>query len=78
MRDYKLRYQDRESDIASKLKGEKVVRPAELVFIGTTSLYNVGSSQYNRLRLPKGLLGRRVAKFGGSDWVTRVGMALCT
>jgi hypothetical protein len=57
VRDYKLRYQDRESDIASKLKGEKVVRPAELVFIGTTSLYNVGSSQYNRLRLPKGLLG---------------------
>ena len=46
---------DRESDIV-KLKGEKVVL-AELVFIGTTSLYNVGSSQYNRLRLPKGCWG---------------------
>lgn len=53
--DYRRRYGGRSSDIASKLKGEPVVRPAELVYVGTTSLYAVGSSQYNRLSLPAGL-----------------------
>jgi hypothetical protein len=54
--DYKTRYGQRQSDIASRLKGEAVVRPADLVYIGTTSLYFVGSSQYNRLKLPKEIL----------------------
>lgn len=54
--DYRKRYGRRASDIASKMKGEPVVRPAEIVFIGTTSLYRVGASQYNRLKLPNGLL----------------------
>lgn len=49
--DYRERYGDRASDIATRMKGEPVVRPAELVYMGTTSLYQVGSSQYNRLRL---------------------------
>ncbi|MDR1235556.1 MAG: DUF4338 domain-containing protein, partial [Holosporaceae bacterium] len=52
LRDYKKRYGQRESEIATRLKNEAVVRPAELVYIGTTSLYYVGSSQYNRLKLP--------------------------
>jgi hypothetical protein len=30
-----------------------------LVFLGTTSLYGVGSSQYNRLRMPAELIGGR-------------------
>lgn len=51
--DYKERYQNKSSEIASRLKGEPVYRPADLVYIGTTSLYYVGSSQYNRLKLPK-------------------------
>lgn len=55
--DYKTRYGNRESEIASRLKGNPVVRPADLVYIGTTSLYNVGSSQYNRLKLPSAVLG---------------------
>lgn len=55
--DYRQRYGERPSDIASRLKGEQVVRPAELVYMGTTSLYRVGTSQYNRLRLPTGALG---------------------
>lgn len=38
------------------MKGEPVVRSAELVYMGTTSLYRVGASQYNRLKLPAGLL----------------------
>ncbi|WP_449241253.1 Druantia anti-phage system protein DruA [Desulfoscipio gibsoniae] len=54
--DYKTRYGQRQSDIASRLKGEAVVRPADLVYVGTTSLYFVGSSQYNRLKLPKKIL----------------------
>lgn len=50
--DYKERYTGRRSEIASKLKGEDISRPADLVYVGTTSLYSVGSSQYNRLKMP--------------------------
>ena len=52
MHDYKERYGARPSEIASRLKGKPVCRPADLVYIGTTSLYYVGSSQYNRLKIP--------------------------
>lgn len=54
--DYKKRYGQRPSDIASRMKNEPVIRPAEIVFLGTTSLYKTGSSQYNRLKLPASLL----------------------
>lgn len=54
--DYRRRYGSARSEIASQLKGADVIRPAELVYIGTTALYMAGSSQYNRLRLPAGLL----------------------
>ena len=50
--DYKERYSNKASMIASRLKGQDVYRPADLVYIGTTSLYYVGSSQYNRLSIP--------------------------
>lgn len=50
--DYKERYESKASEIASRLKGEPVCRPADLVYVGTTSLYYVGSSQYNRLKVP--------------------------
>lgn len=50
--DYKERYSNKASTIASRIKGEAVFRPADLVYIGTTSLYYVGSSQYNRLTIP--------------------------
>ena len=43
--DYKERYGHKASEIASRLKGEAVYRPADLVYVGTTSLYYVGSSQ---------------------------------
>ena len=59
-RDYKARYGDKVSDIATRLKGEEVCREADLAFIGTTSLYFVGSSQYNRLKLPKKIFGGNV------------------
>ena len=41
--DYRDRYSDKRSEIASRLKGEDVCRPADLVYVGTTSLYYVGS-----------------------------------
>lgn len=51
--DYKERYSYKASMIASRLKGKDVYRPADLVYVGTTSLYYVGSSQYNRLKIPR-------------------------
>ena len=56
---YRARYGQHESEIASSMAGRPIVRPAHLVFLGTTSLYGVGSSQYNRLRMPAELLGGR-------------------
>jgi hypothetical protein len=50
--DYEGRYSEQESVIASRMKGEPVSRRARLALLGTTSLYHVGSSQYNRLRAP--------------------------
>lgn len=40
------------SIIASQIKNEFVYRPPQLVYLGTSSLYQHGSSQYNRLKLP--------------------------
>ena len=56
---YRNRYAQRESEIASAMAGRPVVRPPHLVLLGTTSLYGVGSSQYNRLRMPAAPLGGR-------------------
>lgn len=50
--DYKGRYEGRASHIASRMKGEELVRDNSLVLLTTTSLYHVGSSQYNRLKTP--------------------------
>ena len=54
---YRDRYAKQESEIASSMAGRPVVRPSQLVFLGTTSLYGVGSSQYNRLRMSADVLG---------------------
>lgn len=73
VRDYRERYGKRPSDIASRLKGEDVIRPAELVFIGTTSLYQVGASQYNRLRLPAGWMHSNAPELRWSQIGTTTG-----
>lgn len=52
IRDYNERYEKQISEIASRMKGEKVIRDSRLAFLGTTSLYSVGSSQYNRIKVP--------------------------
>ena len=54
---YGNKYADQQSEIASSMSGQPVVRPSHLAFLGTTSLYGVGSSQYNRLRMPAEALG---------------------
>lgn len=50
---YKLRYKSYVSIISSKTAGKKIIRPSEIIALTTTSLYGVGSSQYNRLKLYK-------------------------
>lgn len=50
--DYTHRYERQISEIASRMKGERVIRDSHLVYLGTTSLYAVGSSQYNRIKVP--------------------------
>lgn len=52
IRDYTFRYTKQVSEIASRMKGQKVIRDSHLVYLGTTSLYAVGSSQYNRIKVP--------------------------
>lgn len=48
---YARRYGGQVSVIASQMAGRAVIKPADLKVLTTTSLYGVGSSQYNRLVL---------------------------
>jgi hypothetical protein len=59
---YRERYHDAESEIASSIAARPIVRPAHLVFLGTTSLYGVCSSQYNRVSVPAERLGGRAGE----------------
>lgn len=53
---YRAKY-TRPSEIASAMAGRAIEREARLSFIGTTSLYGSGSSQYNRLFWPSTVMG---------------------
>ena len=53
--DYRRRYSS-PSIISSQMKNRPVIRDNTLVYLGTTSLYVHGSSQYNRLCLPAGTI----------------------
>lgn len=55
---YRKKYA-RPSEIASAMAGRAIQREARLSFIGTTSLYGTGSSQYNRLFWPASVMGGR-------------------
>jgi hypothetical protein len=50
--EYRRRYSNAESVIASSMAGRAIVRKPALVLLATSSLYGVGSSQYNRIRIP--------------------------
>jgi len=49
---YNEKYSEAISLIASSMCGKPVVRKPQLVMLGTTSLYGLGSSQYNRIKIP--------------------------
>jgi hypothetical protein len=53
---YRQKYA-RPSEIASAMAGRPILREPRLSFIGTTSLYGAGSSQYNRLFWPAEVMG---------------------
>lgn len=55
---YRAKY-SRPSEIASAMAGRPIFREARLSFVGTTSLYGTGSSQYNRLFWPGAVMGGR-------------------
>jgi hypothetical protein len=57
--EYRRRYASAESEIASAIAGRPIVREPALALLGTTSLYGVGSSQYNRIRIPCDRIGGR-------------------
>lgn len=59
VRAYHERYRDYASEIASAMAGRPIRRRTNLVFVGTTSLYGAGSSQYNRIRVPAAVVGGR-------------------
>jgi hypothetical protein len=48
---YRKRYQHEASEIASSMAGRPITKPARICALTTTSLYGVGSSQYNRVRM---------------------------
>jgi len=54
---YERRYANAESVIASSMAGRPVKRRPKLVLLGTTSLYGIGSSQYNRLKVSADSVG---------------------
>jgi Domain of unknown function (DUF4338) len=55
--EYKRRYQSTPSIIASSMAGRAIVRPANLVFVGTTSLYGERPNQYDRTSYPCEIVG---------------------
>ena len=54
--DYQRRYGKEASIISSQLKNEPRQKDSTLVYLGTTSLFSEGSSQYERLKLPAGTI----------------------
>lgn len=54
--DNQRRYGREPTIIRSQLKNARVVPDNTLVWLGTTSLFSHGSSQYGRLRLPAGII----------------------
>ncbi|MEI7995041.1 MAG: Druantia anti-phage system protein DruA [Methylococcaceae bacterium] len=59
--DYRRIY-SRPSVISSQMKNAHVERDSTLVYLGTTSLYAHGSSQYERIRLPENIISQQQAK----------------
>ena len=54
---YRRRYADAPSLIASAMAGRRIVRPAELVYVTTSTLYDRRPCQYDRISVPTAALG---------------------
>ena len=54
--DYLQRYGDRASIISSQMKDEERKKDCTLAWLNTTSLYSLGSSQYEPVRLDEGVI----------------------
>ena len=71
VRDVKDRYEDKVSLIASGMAGRAIRRQPALALLTTSSLYAVGSAQYNRVRIPGDLANRegeiRYERVGTTD-----------
>ena len=50
---YNENYKDEKSIISSAVAGRDLIKPSKLLFLTVSSLYDISSSQYNRLRLRK-------------------------
>ena len=57
---YREKYAQHKRIISSSMKGAAVTKNPELVLLTTTSLYEVGSSQYNRIKIPIGEIGKGI------------------
>ncbi|HEX3551980.1 MAG TPA: Druantia anti-phage system protein DruA [Thermoanaerobaculia bacterium] len=58
----RARYCDSPSVIASSMAGRPIVRPADLVFVGTTSLYGELPCQYSSISIPAQTLGGKLGQ----------------
>lgn len=58
--EYRSRYGKSKSVIASAIAGRAIVKSAELVFIGTTSLFGKRPSQYDRIAVPTAEVGEMI------------------
>lgn len=54
--DYRRRYATRPAIISSQMKNAERTKDCTLAWLNTTSLYSLGSSQYERIRLPAGTI----------------------
>ena len=59
---YWQKYEGQVSVIASSMAGRPIMRDPTLVFLGTTSLYDVNASQYNRIKIPADQIGGATGK----------------
>jgi len=64
---YAAKYCNAISEIASGMAGRPIVKPARISVLTTTSLYGVGSSQYNRVRMKFGTEGVEWKKIGATE-----------
>jgi hypothetical protein len=69
---YQRKYSGAISEIASAMKGAPVRRPARLVYLGTTSLYESHSVQYDRVQVPTPTGSIRFKELGRTAGFTSV------